>query len=69
MCAFFARIILNGSAISAQLKPNRGKPIRGRPYPSCTKEKTMNYVIAFATSAVIGLYVFIIRQCLRNPEW
>ena len=29
----------------------------------------MNYVIAFATSAMIGLYVVIIRQCLRNPEW
>ena len=29
----------------------------------------MNYVIAFATSAVIGLYALIIRQCLSNPEW
>jgi hypothetical protein len=29
----------------------------------------MNYVIAVATSAMIGLYVAIIRQCLRNPEW
>ena len=29
----------------------------------------MSYVIAFATSAMIGLYVVIIRQCLRNPEW
>jgi hypothetical protein len=30
MCAFFAQIIKKGSAISAQLKPNRGKLIRGR---------------------------------------
>ena len=29
----------------------------------------MNYVIAFATSAMLGLYALIIQECLNNPEW
>jgi hypothetical protein len=33
------------------------------------KGKIMNYVIVFATGAVAGLYLLIIWECLRHPEW
>jgi hypothetical protein len=29
----------------------------------------MNYPIIFATAAVAGLYLVIIWECLRHPEW
>ena len=29
----------------------------------------MEYVIAFSVVAMMGLYVLIIRRCLREPEW
>ncbi len=29
----------------------------------------MNYMIMFAIAAVAGLYVLIIWECLRHPEW
>jgi len=29
----------------------------------------MNNLIIFATGAVAGLYLLIIWECLRHPEW
>jgi hypothetical protein len=29
----------------------------------------MNYPIIFATAAVAGLYLVIIWECLKHPEW
>ena len=29
----------------------------------------MNYLILFGTAAMAGLYLVIIWECLRHPEW
>jgi hypothetical protein len=29
----------------------------------------MNYLIVLATGAAAGLYLLIIWECLRHPEW
>jgi hypothetical protein len=39
------------------------------PLPFPDKGNIMNYLILFSTAAVAGIYLLIIWECLKHPEW
>jgi hypothetical protein len=56
--AIFAQRNANGD----ERRPARAPTLSGQ-------RKIMNYLILFSTAAVAGIYLLIIWECLKHPEW